>query len=266
MVITLFPANIPVAETGSYFSLYFVSAPVIGYILGPFYGTVSVLLGTFIAAVYDPWAAGVMGSMGILGALLAGLAPATGASVAGLIRNGRYRTVPLFFIVTIGLFLITRVGLLAFSFLWLHFIALLLSLLFLVPDFKNYLEDGLNLSDRTNYSRVALAFWLLVFISVMADHIVASVLRAYLFLGVPAEFLMTLYTDVIFIYPIERVLASIVGAFATILVAVAITKADLYLPTHTIQGKEVVSAEPLNDEDLVESRAIEEMIPSGEDS
>jgi hypothetical protein len=266
MVITLHPANIPIAATGSYFSLDFVLAPVVGYMLGSFYGTISILLGTFIAAIYDPWAAGAMASMGILGAILAGIAPATGAFVAGLIRKRRYRAVPLFFIITIGLFLITRVGLLACSFLWLHIITLLLSLLYLVPQFKDHLEDGLNLSDKANYTRIALAILLFVFISVMADHIVAGVLRAYLFLVVPAESIVALYTDVIFIYPIERFLASIAGALVIILVAAAIKKADLCLPTRPIKEKEVVSIELLKEENLAESRTIEELIPSGEDS
>jgi len=240
MVIMLFPATLPIDGTGGYFSLDLVSAPVIGYLLGPFYGTVSVFLGTFIAVVVDPSAAGMMGVFGLLGALLAGIPPATSAIVAGLIRKGRHRVVPLIFIVTIGLFLITFVGLLSFSFLWLHIIALSLSFLFLIPQLKKHLENGLNLTAGTSYSRVAVSIWLLVFISVMADHIVASVMRAYLVLAAPATVVSIIYTLVIFIYPIERILASIAGGFVTFLIAIAITRKNLYLPTRPIAEQEAI--------------------------
>jgi hypothetical protein len=266
MVITLFPATFPIDATGGYFSIALVSGPIIGYLLGPLYGSVSVLLGTFLAAVVDPLATGVFGTLGFLGGFLAGLPPTTGAFVAGLIKKGRRRIVPSVFIVTIVLFLITRIGLLVFSFVWLHIIALFLSLLFLVPQLKNHLESGLNLSPETSYSKAAIAIWLLVFISLMADHIVASVIRAYLFIAVPAEIISIVYFDVIFIYPVERILASIVGGLVTILVGVAVIRANLHLPTHLLKGKEFVSIDSLTEEDLVESRTIEELIPSGEDS
>jgi hypothetical protein len=266
MVITLFPVTFPIDATGGYFETGLVSGPIIGYLLGPFYGSVSVLLGTFLAAVVDPLAAGVLGTLGLLGGFLAGLPPATGAFVAGLVKNGRRRTAPAVFVVAIGLFLITRVGLLAFSFIWLHIVALFLSLLFLVPQLRDYLEGGLNLSPERSYSKAAIAIWLLVFISLMADHIVASVIRAYLFIAVPSEMVSIVFIDVIFIYPIERILESIVGAFVTLLIAVVITRANLYLPTRPISGKEADSIEPIDEETLARSRDIEEMIPTEEDS
>jgi hypothetical protein len=261
MVITLFPATLPIGGTGAYFSIDLISAPIIGYLLGPFYGAVSVLLGTFIAAASDPWVIGLWGPFGIIGALLVAIPPAMGAFVAGLIRKGRHRTVPIVFIVTIGLFLITRVGLIVFSFLWLHFIALSLSFLFLVPQLKKPLKDGLNLAEGTSYPKVAIALWLLVFISVMADHIVASVMRAFVYLAAPAELVSLIYTEVIFIYPIERILASIVGALVTVLIAVAITRVNLYLPTSPIREEEVVPIESSNQDALARSGTSEEMIP-----
>ncbi|MFX1263088.1 MAG: hypothetical protein ACFFAZ_13455 [Promethearchaeota archaeon] len=251
MVLTLFPLALPIDGTGGYFSIDLVSPPVIGYLLGPFYGTVSVLFGTFMAVVVDPWSAGgFMGTLGILAGIFVGIPPAAGALVAGLIRNGRNRIVSLFFIIAIGLFLITQVGLLVYSFLWLHIITLLLSFLFLIPHFKKHLKNGMNLSAGTSYSKVAIAIWLLVFISVMADHLVASVIRAYIFLAVPADSIAVVYTGVTFIYPIERILASIAGAIIIILIAVAITGQNLHLPTRPTHEKEIVSIEPSNQESL----------------
>ncbi len=266
MVLTLFPAALPIGGTGAYFSIDFISAPIIGYLLGPFYGTVSVFFGTFIAAIVDPWSAGFWGIFGFLGGIFAGMPPATGAFVAGLIKKGRHRMVPIVFLVTIGLFLITQIGLLVYSFLWLHIIALLFSFLFIVPQFKKHLNDGLDLSAGTINSKVAIAIWLLVFISVMADHTVASVMRAYVFLAVPPDLIAVVYTSVIFIYPVERILASITGAFITILIAVAVTREDLHLPTRPTKEKAAILIGPLKEEDLATSRTIEELIPSGEDS
>jgi len=266
MVLTLFPANIPIAGTGIHFSINLISSPIIGYLLGPFYAAVSVFLGTFVGAIIDPSIATLMMSLGILGTLLVAIPPTSCAFVAGLIRKGRHRLVSFFFVFAIGLFLFTRIGLASFSFLWLHIIALFLSLLLMVPQFKNHLKEGLDTSEGTSYPHTAIAVFLLVFISVMADHIAASVVRAYLLLPVPIEYLSFIYSEVILIYPIEGILAAIVGTIATILIAVAISRANLYLPTRPIAGKELDSIGPLNEKALARSRAIEEMIPSEEDS
>ncbi|MFW9911238.1 MAG: hypothetical protein ACFFEU_02150 [Candidatus Thorarchaeota archaeon] len=266
MVTTLFPANIPIAGTGIHFSINLISAPVIGYLLGPFYAAVSVFLGTFVGAIIDPSTATLLMPLGILGALVAAIPPTTGAFVAGLIKKGRHRVVPLVFIVAIGLFLFTRIGLASLSFLWLHIIALFLSLLFMVPQLKNFLKEGLDISAGTSYPQATIAMFLLVFISVMADHIVASDVIAYLLLPAPVEWVSFIYSEVILIYPLEGILEAIVGTIATILLAVAISRANLYLPTHPIAGKEIDSIEPLKEEALARSRDIEEMNPSEDDS
>ncbi|MFX0054264.1 MAG: hypothetical protein ACFFAX_14045 [Promethearchaeota archaeon] len=266
MVTTLFPANIPIAGTGIHFSINLISAPVIGYLLGPFYAAVSVFLGTFAGAIIDPSTATLFMSLGILGALIMAIPPTTSAFVAGLIKKGRHRVVPLVFIVAIGLFLFTRIGLASLSFLWLHIIALFLSLLYMVPQLKNHLTEGLDISEGTSYPQAAIAMFLLVFISVMANHIVASDVLAYLLFPVPVELVSFIYSGVILIYPLEGILEAIVGTIATILLAVAISRANLYLPTRPIAGREIDSIEPLEEEALARSRDIEEMIPSEDDS
>ncbi|MHA2602199.1 MAG: hypothetical protein AM324_008735 [Candidatus Thorarchaeota archaeon SMTZ1-83] len=245
MVIVLFPATLPIGGTGGYFSIDLVSAPFIGYLLGPLYGTVSVLLGTFIAFVVDPSAAGVLGTIASfipafpwVGAFIAGIVPATSAFVAGRIRTGRYRAVPLVFILLIVFFLLTPVGPLALSFLWLHIVALVLSVLILVPRFKKHLESGLSLSDDASVYVGAITIWLLVFISVVADHLVASVMRAYLFFAVPPTLVLDIYTAVIIIYPIERIIASLIGGFIIVLLATTLTRANLHLPTRAVPEEE----------------------------
>jgi hypothetical protein len=228
LVMTLFPLTIPIGGTGGYLSLGLVSAPIIGYFLGTFFGASAVLIGSLIGIVIYP-AAAVYG-------YFTPLAPAAAAFVAGRIKSGKLAVVPLVYIVSIVIFVIGPLGMFASGFVWFDVAALVLSLLLLIRPVRRRVEDGLNFSLGGNYVEGAFAVWLLVFVSVMADHVVRSTIGAYYFLfirfiGFPPMIIAEFYTTVIFAYPIESVLLSVIGFLVILLAVISMQRTNFYQPT-----------------------------------
>ncbi|MFW9800730.1 MAG: hypothetical protein ACFFD9_09855, partial [Candidatus Thorarchaeota archaeon] len=77
LVITLIPYSLSVSGTGV-ISFGMISASIVGYLLGPFFGTVSVLIGSYLGIFINP-------EVALLG-LTTPIATATGALAAGLLR------------------------------------------------------------------------------------------------------------------------------------------------------------------------------------
>ena len=240
LVMTLFPLTIAIGGTGGYLSLDLVSAPIIGYFLGTFFGTSAVLIGSLIGIVIYP-AAAVYG-------YFTPLAPAAAAFVAGRIKSGKLAVVPLVYIVSIVIFMIGPLGTFALSFVWFDVAALVLSLFLLIRPVRRRVEEGLNISLGGNFVEGALAVWLLVFVSVMADHVVRSTIGAYYFLfvrfiGFPPMMIAEFYTTVIFVYPIESVLLSVIGCLVILLAVLSVQKTNFYQLTRASSDSEEVIQE-----------------------
>jgi hypothetical protein len=230
-VVTLFPMMISLPWIGGYVSLGLISAPVIGYLLGPRYGTLAVLLGSLVGVIFDPWAA-------VLG-YFTPIAPAISALVAGIIRAKRFIMVPVLFSIAICLFLLSPIGRLSAGFVWFDIIALVLAGLMLVPTLSRKIKTGIGIPSPKIDSTAVFAVWMLVFMSVMADHVVFSAIGSYYYFWLPPTFVSNLFSSVILLYPIERVLVSVIGLF----VALVSVKADLYLKDSTSPGYNEISQE-----------------------
>ncbi len=228
LVVTIIPYSMAIGG-GGVISCGLVSGAIIGFLLGPFFGTIAVLIGSFAGGFVNP-------SIAIFG-LLTPLAPATGAFVAGSfrVRGSRMKPVALvLFVYILGLclFILSPIGSLALGFLWLHIIAALLVLLFLVPGLGRQLSEALNLESVPEQPLSFFAIWLVSFIAVMADHLVGSTIAAYIFsAGLGPEALALLFMAIAFVYPWERLLASVITAAVLFVTSVSLAKTYFDLPT-----------------------------------
>lgn len=213
LVMSLLPLFV-LTEGGGFISLGLVSAVVIGFIAGPFYGSVSVLLGSILGVAF-------LNIGGILGYVVPVVAPTASAFVTGCIQTGRYSPVVIVYVTGIVLFLLGPIGLLAYPYLWLHVVALLLVLPFFIPRFKKAFSSRLHFDDERP-EMTFLASTLLSFIAVMADHLIGGATATYHFvylLGWDAPSTASLYLLVALAYPLERlavalVLAGVITALA----------------------------------------------------
>jgi len=224
LVMTVFPFSFAVGG-GGFLTLGLVGAPIIGFLLGPFFGTISVAIGSFL---------GVMINVAVHPlAWFTPIAPAAGALVAGSLRVRKAVVAPLVFIVGIAVFMVSPIALLALSFLWFHVIALILALLFVIPPLKSKLAEGLELSSSIGPAWGVFSIWILCLLAVLADQLVGSAMGAFYFLtvGLDPPTLAGIYTAVLLIYPVERVLASVVAAIITVALARFLTKTYFDLPT-----------------------------------
>ena len=228
LVVTIIPYSLSVGG-GGVISFGLVSGAIIGFLLGPFFGTIAVLIGSMAGGFVNP-------SIALFG-LLTPLAPATGAFVAGSFRVRGLRIksailVLIVYVLAFDLFIIGPIGIYALGFLWLHSIACFLVLLFLVPGVGHQLSDALHLEPDSKHSQSFFAIWLVSFIAVMADHLVGSTIAAYVFsAGMDPEALALIFMGVAFIYPWERLLASIITAVVLFVTSISLAKTYFDLPT-----------------------------------
>ncbi|MCK5389139.1 MAG: hypothetical protein KAJ36_01530, partial [Candidatus Thorarchaeota archaeon] len=125
LVLTFIPFAV-LGMGGGFLTWGMISAVLVGFLLGPFYGTLAVLMGSFIGT-------GVFNLGGILGPIVPVLAPAAGAFAAGALRTGRIKELfVLFLIATVG-FIVGPIGIPAFLFIWMHLITLGIIAILLVP-------------------------------------------------------------------------------------------------------------------------------------
>lgn len=183
---------------GGAMSLGMISGPLVGFLLGPIYGTMSVLIGSVLGIWLNP-------TVPLLGPFTV-IPPTIGAFVAASIRGKQPMSVILVMLVSFSIFLIGPISGIAFPFLWLHILAIILVLIFLIPKISDLFEVREN--TPSNLGMLFVAIWILSFISVMADHLIGSSIGAFYFWLVfqmsvtDLEFIFM--TAVILVYPIER--------------------------------------------------------------
>jgi hypothetical protein len=93
--------------------------------------------------------------------------------------------------------------------------------------------DGLDGTKGTKPFLSFFAIWAFSLIAILGDQLVGSAIGSFLFisLGFDAATVAGWYTFIIFIYPVERLLASIVAAFVIFALSMTLAKSHLPLPT-----------------------------------
>jgi hypothetical protein len=224
-VIALIPYSIAIGVDGA-LSFGMVTGPLIGYLLGPFFGPVSVLIGSYLAGFINP---GIM----VLGPFTP-IATATGALAAGLIRVGKPYFVPIIYMVAIGLFLVGPLGVLLPVFVWFHLICLALSFLFVLPKLSGILKEGIELKPGFNPVVGFIGIWLLSIVTLVADQAMGSMIGVFYLvygLGLEADMVAGFYVVITYVYPIERLVASIILAIVAFALGSTLAKTYFDLPT-----------------------------------
>ncbi len=226
---------------GGAISLGMISGPLVGYLLGPIYGTISVLIGSIIGLWANP-------TTPILG-IFTVIPPTVGAFAAASVRAKKSILVPVLIAYGFLLFLIGPIGQFTFQFLWLHLVAILLALLMMIPK----LRDSFDMPESTpiNYAFLLISFWILSFVAVMADHAVGAGIGVSYFhyvLGFSASDLEFVFMTIVLpIYPIERIVMATILAFVLFALDRTLAKSDFKPP---LIGEEQQSFQELPSDEI----------------
>jgi len=226
-----------------------ISAGIVGFLLGPFYGTIAVLVGSLIGT-------GVFNPGGFLGPIVPVLAPTAGAFAAGALRTGRVRELLLLFVIGVVLFFVSPIGILAFttgpfgipvSFIWLHLITLVIIVVLLIPRLMNRFTDAVTFDKSRDIKLMPVAVFLFSFVSLMTDHLVGNTASVFYFhyialIDVPT--LVGWWIPITFVYPFERLLATVILSVIVIAAGEAIVQTGLELPVSPGESREQLELTP----------------------
>ena len=233
LVLTFIPYSV-LGMGGGFLTWGMVSAPIVGFLLGPFYGTIAVLAGSLIGT-------GIFNLGGILGPIVPVFAPTAGAFAAGALRTGKVRELFVVFLIAIGGYIIGPIGIPAFLFIWLHLITLFIIVILLVPSLYGKLKEAVTFERGRNITVMPIAIFLFSFIALLTDHIVgntASVFYFHYVLAMDVPTLVGFWLPITFVYPIERIVAAVILGIVVIAVGEAIVQTGFELPVSPWESKE----------------------------
>ena len=239
LVLTFIPYSI-LGMGGGVLTWGMVSAPIVGFLLGPFYGTISVFAGSLIGT-------GIFNPGGILGPIVPILAPTAGAFAAGALRTGRVRELFVIFLIAILGYIVSPIGVQASIFIWLHLITFFIITILLVPQVYDRLKKSVTFDRGRELTLMPLAIFLFSFIALLTDHIVgntASVYYLHYIGGFDVSTLVGFWLPITFVYPIERLVASIILAVVVVAASEAIVQTGLELPVSPWESREPLELSP----------------------
>ncbi|MFW9787272.1 MAG: hypothetical protein ACFFE2_02990 [Candidatus Thorarchaeota archaeon] len=226
LVITLIPFNLSIGGGGE-ISFGLVSAPIIGFLLGPFFGVIAVIIGSSIAMFINNLLA-VIGPFTVL-------ATAAGAFAAGVMRTRFRISVPVLFILAMIIYELSPVGNAVPAFIWFHMIAFILSLLFIIPGVSSKIMSPLNLNVDVHRWRMFASIWMFSLVAVTLDQAVGSAFGGWYLpplFGLPA---IVGYFEVgILLYAFERIVGSLIVAIVIYGLVEGLSRADFGLPLSRI--------------------------------
>ncbi len=208
------------------FSFADALAPLLGILLGPFAGGISVIIGTFSAAALGK-------PLFFLG--LDFLPAFLNCVAMGLLIKRKWIPVTILYAVLLGIFLVSpytlltvQVGSLAVPFVWLHVVALIV----LISPLRAKAVDNIK---KFNIPRLTLSLAVLVFIGTMLQHLTGNLLFQ-LILGPPignwtVEQFAATWTLAFYAYPFERLLMVLIAVIIGVPLIVAVKRSLLPFET-----------------------------------
>ena len=245
LVLTFIPFSV-LGMGGGFLTWGMVSAAIVGFFIGPFYGTIAVLIGSLIGT-------GIFNLGGILGPIVPILAPTAGAFAAGALRLGRVRELAIVYLIAIIAYVVGPIGISGFVFIWLHLIAFVIIVILLVPKIYNKLKESITFEKGRDLKLMPVAVFLFSFLALMTDHIVgnaATIYYFYYFGATDAATLLTWWLPITFVYPVERLLATLILGIIVIAAGEAIVQTGFELPTTPWEKRETLE---LSSEEIEES-------------
>ena len=242
LVITLIPYNI--AFGGGEISFGMVSAPLVGFLLGPLFGTVAVLVGSIIGMFMHAEIA-VMGPFTVL-------ATVAGAFAAGMIRSKKPHIVPILYLLAMAMYLVSPIGILVPEYVWFHAAAFLISLFFVVPEVSKTLQDSLN-PQKGRRTRFVVSIWLLSVVSITMDHAVGSAIAPYYFvtlLGNESAAFAGFFEFAILLYPLERLVGSFILTAILVPLAEILSQSNLGIPINSLESVQLEELRRVNESEI----------------
>ena len=191
-VLSSLPYTITIGIGGGSITLGVISAPLIGIILGPISGGIAVTIGSIIGMFINP-------SGAILG-FISFLPPAIGAFSAGFTFKKMGYISAVMILASTFLFYINPTGMGVPLYPFMHIIALFISLIFSTRLAIWSIKDN-------KIEKLGFGIAISAFVGTLTDHILGSSLAIWI-LGdfIPAQ----VWNSIIFVYPIERIIAVII--------------------------------------------------------
>jgi len=184
-VVTIIPFSVAIGVSGS-ITLGVVTAPLIGLLLGPLTGGLSVLLGALIGLFLNP--------AGAIFGILTPLPPALGALAAGFVRKGKGYVPATIVLLCVGAFYLHPLGRAAMFYPWLNIVAMILAFSPVARLAASYFA-----SNRVR--KITFAVAVAGFVGTMTDHAFGSALAIWYY-NLPAE----VWNLVMYVYPVERLI------------------------------------------------------------
>lgn len=206
-VLSSLPYTIAIGVSGS-ITLGVISAPLVGIILGPVSGGLAVLIGSIIGMFINP-AGAIFGALSFL--------PATiGAFSAGFTITKRGYISATMILAALLLFLIHPFGQEAIAYPFLHILAMFIALVFST-------RLAVWSTDMSNLKKLSIGIPISAFVGTLTDHIFGSSLAIWTF-DLPAA----VWNSIIFIYPIERIVAVIITSAIAIPLYYSLKKSGIF--------------------------------------
>ncbi len=237
-VLSVIPYSV-LGTGGGFITWGMVSAPIVGFLLGPFYGVVSTGIGSFLMILIFPENAAF--------SFLTPLSPILSALVAGSVRKGETTLIPLIYLLTLIGYIVSPVGAYAYQFVWLHLIMCIASFIFVVPRVAKVFQKEIQFSKERNYVLGIIVVWFVSFIAVLMDNMLGSMIFAYWAVAAgwfPLNELVIIFQSMAFVYPFERIIASIIVAVAIFAVGNTLAATYFDLPSSPISKREMRELTP----------------------
>ncbi len=221
LVISLIPYSI-VLGTSGIISLGLISGPLIGFLLGPIYGSISVLMGSYLAILFNP-------AVAVIGPFTP-LATGAGALAAGGLRTGRVLPVLTVYLASLVAFLVGPLWGIAYPFLLPHIASLSITVILLHPNPTSRMPW--KIGNNTNGLSEGLKIYPLSFVAVMVDNAVGNSFAAMYFvyiIGADVTAMAGVFLGVLFLYPVERLIAAFIVASLYVAVTAAMMQTDIDL-------------------------------------
>lgn len=218
LVLTMIPLFVLSSGSG-FISMGLVSSVAIGFILGPFYGAVSVLMGSVLGVF-------IFNVGGILGPIIPVVAPVTGALIAGCLKTKQPQIVLAIYIFGLAAFLVSPIGFIATIYIWMHIIATMLVLLFMYPKSSEWLKRRIDYKSEKNVRPILI----ICFIALLGDSLIGGALAAYwltLIAGFDVSLVTSWFVGATILYPLERIAVTIVVTGVLIALGRALTGTQL---------------------------------------
>ncbi|MHA1615389.1 MAG: hypothetical protein ACTSYJ_11130 [Candidatus Thorarchaeota archaeon] len=210
LVLTMVPLFVLSGGSG-FISMGLVSSIVIGFVLGPFYGTIAVLMGSLLGVF-------IFNIGGILGPIIPVIAPVAGALIAGCLKIGQPRIVFGVYVLGLIAFLLSPIGLTATVYIWMHTIAAVSVLLLIFKKSSGWLNSRVEFK-KDDVEGSILPILLMSFIALLGDSLIGGTLAAYWFIhiiGFSVGDLSAWYIGATILYPLERIAVTVVVTFVII--------------------------------------------------